>query len=452
MNACIFAGPTVPPRDDARALAATWLPPAKHGDVYRAVSLLRPRAIGIVDGYFQWVPSVWHKEILWAIHQGVHVFGSASMGALRAAELAPFGMRGVGRIFEAYRGGVLAGCGDGPFEDDDEVAVVHGPPESGYIAASEAMVNIRCTLAAAERAGVVDAATRSRLVAIAKAEFFPERSFELVLRRARAEALPEDQLAALEAWLPSGRVDQKRTDALAMIETMQNLLAQDLAPAEPNFGFQHTSFWELAFAGARPATVHDADETRVLEELRLESARWDALRGEALASLMSTEAMEAAASPEALARRLADHRGQPHEIERLLGEAARMEALRRMREETPPAIVERQMLARIRGTEEFERLRARAEDKLARIAARPDLPEAGEFSDLQLLQLRDWYFSRVLGGDMPDDVEQWVRAWGYRDLAHFHRAIFTEHVYRQMAGEETTERAGAGRQAKEAER
>ena len=44
----------------------------------------RPRAIGIIDGYFQQVPSVWHKEILWAMAQGVHVFGSASMGALRA--------------------------------------------------------------------------------------------------------------------------------------------------------------------------------------------------------------------------------------------------------------------------------------------------------------------------------------------------------------------------------
>src|SRR5687767_6709336 len=310
MNACIFAGPTLPPRDDARAHHATWLPPAKHGDVYRAVALLQPRAIGIVDGYFQWVPSVWHKEILWAIHQGVHVFGAASMGALRAAELAPFGMRGVGRIFEAYRNGVLPQSGNEPFEDDDEVAVVHGPAESGYIAASEAMVNIRCTLASAERAGVIFTATRARLVAIAKAVFFPERSYELVLERARAEGLPEAELAALAAWLPTGRVDQKRADALAMIEAMQNLLAHDLAPAAPNFAFQHTSFWELAFAGARPVAVHDAEETAVLDELRLEGARWDALRTEALAALTSTSAMEAAASPEALARGLADHRGE----------------------------------------------------------------------------------------------------------------------------------------------
>ena len=56
--------------------------------------------------------------------QGIHVFGSASMGALRA-ELCPFGMVGVGRIFEAYR--------DGELEDDDEVAVIHGPPRPAIL-------------------------------------------------------------------------------------------------------------------------------------------------------------------------------------------------------------------------------------------------------------------------------------------------------------------------------
>ena len=45
---------------------------------------------------------------------GTQVFGAASMGALRAAELAPFGMIGVGAIFAAYRDGRLTG--------DDEVA------------------------------------------------------------------------------------------------------------------------------------------------------------------------------------------------------------------------------------------------------------------------------------------------------------------------------------------
>ena len=89
--------------------------------------------IGLIDGYFEWTLSVWHKEILWALTRGVHVFGAASVGALRAVELERYGMRGVGEIFRAYR--------DGELEDDDEVAVVHIPGQT-FACSSEAMVNI----------------------------------------------------------------------------------------------------------------------------------------------------------------------------------------------------------------------------------------------------------------------------------------------------------------------
>src|SRR5216117_4482239 len=106
MNVFIFTGPTISPVEASAELKAVYLPPAAEGDVYR-VALHRPQAIGIIDGYFQSVPTVRHKEILWAMSCGIHVFGSASMGALRAAELLPFGMEGVGAVFEFYRDGIL---------------------------------------------------------------------------------------------------------------------------------------------------------------------------------------------------------------------------------------------------------------------------------------------------------------------------------------------------------
>src|SRR5262249_44516336 len=112
----VFTGPTLSAAEASAELEALYLPPVAQGDVYRA-ALQGPRAIGIIDGTFERDPAVWHKEILWAMERGIRVFGSASMGALRAAELASFGMEGVGAIFAAYRDGVL--------EDDDEVAVAH---------------------------------------------------------------------------------------------------------------------------------------------------------------------------------------------------------------------------------------------------------------------------------------------------------------------------------------
>ncbi len=126
----IFSGPTLAPGEIANRPGWICLPPAKRGDIHRAMQL-KPRIIGIVDGFFQGELSIWHKEILWAMSQGVHVFGCSSMGALRAAELHQFGMRGVGRIFESYRNGEL--------EDDDEVALIHGPQDMDYIALSEPM-------------------------------------------------------------------------------------------------------------------------------------------------------------------------------------------------------------------------------------------------------------------------------------------------------------------------
>jgi hypothetical protein len=341
----------------------------------------------------------------------VHVFGAASMGALRAAELEPFGMRGVGCIFEAYRDGVLAGCGGEAFEDDDEVAVVHGPAETGYVAVSEAMVNIRFTLAAAEEAGLIAPAVRGQLVAIAKGLFFPERSYERVLAAARDAGLAESALEALQAWLPTGRVDQKRADALAMLQAMRDFLATDPPPARARFSFEYTTLWDRALAALQPATAHSAEEAHALEELRLDALRFHELRDEVLRSLLAAPDVDAP-EPEAAARR---------------------DLLHRARDEIPPLIVERQILSRIRASGEYAKLLARAQDKRARLSQQTDLPRAEDFSEIQLLQLRDWYFSKLAGRDMPDELDKYLRESGYPDAMRFHEAIFAEYVYRQMA-------------------
>ena len=233
----IFAGPTLSgvklPRDSRGRL----LPPAAHGDVYRATLLSpRPRALLLVDGYFRAQPAVRHKEILWALSQGIYVFGAASIGALRAAELAPFGMLGVGAIFEAFRSGTL--------EDDDEVAVEHGPAELGYPPVSDAMVDIRATLAAALRNGVVSAASHASLVVAAKKLFYPRRSYDTLLARGGEDGVPMTEVEALCRWLTRNRVSQKREDALAALARVRDFLDTDPPPFRPMFRFERTEVWE----------------------------------------------------------------------------------------------------------------------------------------------------------------------------------------------------------------
>ena len=83
MTVCVFTGPTLSAQDAGTVLNAIYLPPVQQGDVYRAAVRHRLRAIGIIDGYFQQTPSVWHKEILWVMAQGVHVFGKIGRASCR---------------------------------------------------------------------------------------------------------------------------------------------------------------------------------------------------------------------------------------------------------------------------------------------------------------------------------------------------------------------------------
>jgi hypothetical protein len=238
MRAIVFAGPSLPPTArPADAPEIEWHPPVRQGDVARAARA-GPDVIGIIDGYFEIVPTVWHKEILWAMAQGIHVFGAASIGALRAAELDVFGMRGIGYIYEQFRDGVL--------EDDDEVAVLHGPEEVGYPPLTEAMVNMRATFDEAVRLGVLAPDIAAQLTMIAKSLFYKERTYDAVLQRAAASDLPATDLRDLAAWLPANRIDQKRCDADALLAAIRSHLATALSPLRVTYTLAETVAWDTA--------------------------------------------------------------------------------------------------------------------------------------------------------------------------------------------------------------
>lgn len=240
----VFLGPTLPLAAASGLCDAVFLPPARRGDVAAVIDRYKPETIALIDGYFEQVPAVWHKEILFALAQGIVVAGAASIGALRAAELRAFGMIGVGRVFDAYVSGRFEPFTD-PFEDDDEVAVVHGPLELAY-AASDAMVDIRATLAAAMQGGVIGADDGRTIARIAKALFYKDRTYAAVLSAAAAHVAPR-ALEALEAWLPQGRVLQKRQDAE---ELLRQLARCELSATPPAFRFERTLLWANARADA----------------------------------------------------------------------------------------------------------------------------------------------------------------------------------------------------------
>lgn len=234
MRPILFLGPTLAVEEALRILPeADVRPPVRAGDVRRAL-LDSPAAIGIIDGLYEQVPAVWHKEILFALSKGVHVYGAASMGALRAAELHTYGMVGLGTIFAAYASEAL--------EDDDEVSVNHAAAEHRYRPLSEAMVNLRFGLQTAERLQRIAPATRDALTAMAKQRFYADRSWTALFTDGRAAGLPETELRALEAWVKATRPNQKAEDAIVLLERMA--CDRGLPPFEAGFAFEPTSHWD----------------------------------------------------------------------------------------------------------------------------------------------------------------------------------------------------------------
>jgi len=202
----VFAGPSLPPDERPRSLPFVWRGPARAGDALDLLDQPGVRTAVLIDGLFDSYPAIRHKELLMLIGAGVRVIGGASMGALRACELRGFGMEGVGQVFRAYARGQLTG--------DDEVALLHGPEETGWTGLTEPLVNVRATLLKAVRRGVIPVETARRLRSAAAALHFSERTWDVVLDA----FAPGPGLAGFAAWLPGHRVDVKRRDALLCLD------------------------------------------------------------------------------------------------------------------------------------------------------------------------------------------------------------------------------------------
>src|SRR5205814_6038855 len=121
----------------------------------------------------------------------------------RAAELAAFGMVGVGSIYRAFACGELVA--------DDEVAVAHLPAAYGYRATSDALVNLRDGIT---RAPMLTARTRAALVELARARFYRERTWDQLIADGRAAAL---RLGDLAAW---PKPDRKARDARPLLRRL----------------------------------------------------------------------------------------------------------------------------------------------------------------------------------------------------------------------------------------
>ena len=223
----VFAGPSLYGADyDAGDVVVRG--PAQMGDLERAVAA-GAHSVGLVDGHYQQVGAVWHKEILLALSAGVAVYGAASMGALRAAECEAFGMIPVGDIARRYCSGALF--------DDADVALTNGPAELGFPPLTEAMVDVEATASHLAALGHITPAEAAAITATARKIFFADRTAEAIFER-----LAHPRAAELGRLYAAHRISQKTRDALELLELMK-ALQPGVTDAKPNWRFANSPFW-----------------------------------------------------------------------------------------------------------------------------------------------------------------------------------------------------------------
>ncbi|MGW1864547.1 TfuA-like protein [Streptomyces mauvecolor] len=216
----VFVGPSLAKSDLPATLTEVhWHPPIQHGDLFRLAPGPGDRIL-IIDGVYQHRAPIRHKEIIGAIRAGADMSGAASMGALRAAELGEFGMRGLGTVHEWYASGRL--------ESDADVAVAHSFEDSRFHPVSVALVSLIHSTDWLCAQGELTLTQADSVLRLADELHFAERT-EQALRRVAAERGIADEMdRVLRAVAADDPGDVKARDAEAAVRA---LLADDTAGA-----------------------------------------------------------------------------------------------------------------------------------------------------------------------------------------------------------------------------
>lgn len=250
----VFTGPSLSPRQAEQLLPrATVLPPVARDDLYQ-VRERGARVILMLDGVFSHQLAVSPREVIDVASDGALIVGASSMGAVRAAECWPAGVRGVGLVERSFRLGVL--------DSDDEVAVATNP-DRDFAAVSVALVNIRVALSRAVRRGVVERGLAAQVAEIAARTYFPERSWAAL--QARCGDLPG--FGTLRAFCEP--VDVKHRDALDAVAYLAQLLR-----SRPGLADEHGRASDDPFERLDRYPGHDRQLGRDLDELQVELLRW----------------------------------------------------------------------------------------------------------------------------------------------------------------------------------
>ena len=209
----IFLGPSLSREKARKILDADYRLPAKKGDLLQLI-LKEVDIVGLVDGYFlQDYPPTPIEVYNLVRKRNVKVFGSSSLGALRAVELGKYGMIGIGKIFRLFRDGIL--------ESDDEVAVTF-TDYTNY--KSEALIDIRYNLFLAKKYKIIDNETGRSILKVSKQTYFPYRTYEDILDKCKLK-YPEinSQVESFRGYILNNKKSLKERDAVRLLKHIKSI-------------------------------------------------------------------------------------------------------------------------------------------------------------------------------------------------------------------------------------
>jgi hypothetical protein len=212
----IYLGPTLPRDEAVKILDADYRDPAKKGDfLMLSQDSDEKKYVGFIDGVFlhDYPPppiEVYHL----ATRKNIELVGASSLGALRAVELEKFGMKGIGKIFQMYKNGII--------NADDEVAVTF--VRGSNTLQSEAMIDIRFNLFLAYRKGVITNDTKKRFARVAKRIYFPFRNYEDLINLTQKQyPTIHDELENFRAYILQYRDSLKARDAVKLLKYLKTV-------------------------------------------------------------------------------------------------------------------------------------------------------------------------------------------------------------------------------------
>lgn len=183
--------------------------PIKRGDLSHDIKE-NPDIIAIIDGVFHQNSAVGHREILSVMKKGVKVYGSSSMGALRASELDVLGMEGIGYCYNEYASGNVT--------SDDDVAVMLDSETLESLSVPLISMNYVFTNAVAEN--IITKEEKDELIKITKETYYPKRNYAQTLSQSSLDA---DKKGKLIDFIHTSK-DIKKEDAKELLNHIKSVI------------------------------------------------------------------------------------------------------------------------------------------------------------------------------------------------------------------------------------